>query len=235
MAARLQMHHQVETNEHVVLHDDAVVAHGAAVSGCLSCATLLPKSAGQSTLPGLTQGPQAQDAAFCRSSQHEVDNLEACLGDLSTTAASDHGGGRAGARSRNRLRRLHRPPSRELRGAGGGTRTPTGIAALRIFLPATAFTALVSRHGTGRRVCGLDYPFTMLRTKDNPPEVRCCPSSLYTFPSRRPGRGRLSGLGSGLPGTKVSPSLGSSAPGVSPGALKLHPKSVASTAFATPA
>ena len=30
-------------------------------------------------------------------------------------------------------------------------------------------------------VCGLDYPFTVPRKK---PRLRCCPSSLYTFPER---------------------------------------------------
>ncbi len=30
------------------------------------------------------------------------------------------------------------------------------------------------------RVCGLDYPFTVSR---NDPGLRCCPSSLYTFPA----------------------------------------------------
>jgi len=40
--------------------------------------------------------------------------------------------------------------------------------------------------------------------------VRCCPSSLYTFPK--------SGLGSGLP-VKVSPNLGSSTPTISRQAL----------------
>ena len=40
------------------------------------------------------------------------------------------------------------------------------------------------------------------------PKLRCCPSSLYTFPAR------LSGLGSGLP-LKVSPTLSSSASPVS--------------------
>ncbi len=29
-------------------------------------------------------------------------------------------------------------------------------------------------------VCGLDYPFTFLRKN---PKLRCCPSSLYTFPA----------------------------------------------------
>jgi len=43
----------------------------------------------------------------------------------------------------------------------GGPRTPTGIAALRIFIPATAFAALAFP-STWRRVCGLDYPFTVL-------------------------------------------------------------------------
>ena len=31
-----------------------------------------------------------------------------------------------------------------------------------------------------RQVCGLDYPFTLLR---NIRSFRCCPSSLYTFPA----------------------------------------------------
>jgi hypothetical protein len=59
-------------------------------------------------------------------------------------------------------------------------------------------------------------------------EGRCCPSSLYTFPVRAgPSvascRGPAHrGLGSGLPCDKVSPSLGSSASGVSPGALKSY-------------
>ena len=43
----------------------------------------------------------------------------------------------------------------------GGLRTPTGIAALRIFLPATAFAASPRAGGA---VCGLDYPFTVLRS-----------------------------------------------------------------------
>jgi hypothetical protein len=46
------------------------------------------------------------------------------------------------------------------------------------------------------------------------PELRCCPSSLYTFPA-----GCFSGLGSGLP-FKVSPNLSSSASPVSRRALK---------------
>src|SRR5436190_11329541 len=46
------------------------------------------------------------------------------------------------------------------------------------------------------------------------PELRCCPSSLYTFPVRA-----SSGLGSGLP-FEVSPNLSSSASPVSRRALK---------------
>src|SRR5437588_8530959 len=88
-----------------------------------------------------------------------------------------------------------------------------------------------------RRVCGLDYPFTVLWPGRRAPlEGRCCPSSLYTFPLKD-GRAWTThrGLGSGLPWNKVSPTLGSSASGVSPGALKSYLKSVASTGFATPA
>ena len=33
-----------------------------------------------------------------------------------------------------------------------------------------------------RSVCGLDYPFTLPRMA---PGLRCCPSSLYTFPNGR--------------------------------------------------
>ena len=33
---------------------------------------------------------------------------------------------------------------------------------------------------SSRQVCGLDYPFTLLRKN---PKLRCCPSSLYTFPA----------------------------------------------------
>src|SRR5271166_1549863 len=42
-------------------------------------------------------------------------------------------------------------------------------------------------------VCGLDYPFTVAAAKAF--RVRCCPSSLYTFPDRI----ACSGLGSGSP------------------------------------
>ena len=56
-------------------------------------------------------------------------------------------------------------------GAGGRNRTGTG-------LPPTDF---LTSYGFHRRpdlaVCGLDYPFTLARS-----HLRCCPSSLYTFP-----------------------------------------------------
>jgi hypothetical protein len=60
-------------------------------------------------------------------------------------------------------------------GAGGRTRTGTGLAALRIFLP-LRLSPPRPRAAARGRVRGLDYPFTVARTR-----VRCCPSSLYTF------------------------------------------------------
>ena len=71
------------------------------------------------------------------------------------------------------------------------------------------------------RVRGLDYPFTIPRER-----LRCCPSSLYTFPKR-------SGLGSGLP-VKVSPTLSSSTPPVSLTGTQFL-KSAVSADFTTPA
>jgi len=125
-------------------------------------------------------------------------------------------------------------------GAGGGTRTPTGIAALRIFLPATAFAALAPPVTRGR-VCGLDYPFTVLGRAGGPC-LRVGAARLVSTPSPSGPAQHCAvrglahrGLGSGLPLEKVSPSLGSSASGVSLGALKSCLKSVASTGFATPA
>ncbi len=65
-----------------------------------------------------------------------------------------------------------------------------------------------------RQVCGLDYPFTVPRKY---PGLRCCPSSLYTFPAGifRPGLAR--DCHPRLRGDKfeVSPNLGSSASPVS--------------------
>ena len=46
-------------------------------------------------------------------------------------------------------------------------------------MPATAFAALAVAPLAQRRVCGLDYPFTVSRA----PGIRCCPSSLYAFPA----------------------------------------------------
>jgi hypothetical protein len=64
-------------------------------------------------------------------------------------------------------------------GAGGGTRTLTG-------LPPTDFRTNYgfrrSRRSASaqRRICGLDYPFTVAFAKHGV-RLRCCPSSLYTF------------------------------------------------------
>lgn len=66
-------------------------------------------------------------------------------------------------------------------GAGGGTRTPTGIAALRIFIPATAFAALAPH--TDAEGASLWSGLSLHRAPAEP-EFRCCPSSLYTFPWR---------------------------------------------------
>jgi hypothetical protein len=68
-------------------------------------------------------------------------------------------------------------------GAGGGTRTPTGIAALRIFLPATAFAALALPHAGGFVVWTIPSPCSG-QARRALLEGRCCPSSLYTFPIR---------------------------------------------------
>jgi hypothetical protein len=76
-----------------------------------------------------------------------------------------------------------------------------------------------------RLVCGLDYPFTVAFTHCGV-RLRCCPSSLYTFPRSR--------AWLGIATLEVPPNLSSSASSVSQRALKLS-KSVASTSFATPA
>lgn len=102
-----------------------------------------------------------------------------------------------------------RSPCRQSRslmaGAGGGTRTPTGLAALRIFLPATAFAA--ARMG----VCGLDYPFTMPRDRG------VGAARLVSTPSRQP---VAWSAWLGIATLEVSPNLSSSASSVSGGALK---------------
>jgi hypothetical protein len=46
-------------------------------------------------------------------------------------------------------------------------------------MPTAAFAARTLRFSTLRPVCGLDYPFTIPRKVAG---LRCCPSSLYTFP-----------------------------------------------------
>jgi hypothetical protein len=74
-------------------------------------------------------------------------------------------------------------------GAGGRARTGTGLAALRIFLPTTAFAALAPRRlSANAQVRGLDYPFTLAFARERS-RVRCCPSSLYTFPRRLRAKG----------------------------------------------
>ena len=94
----------------------------------------------------------------------------------------------------------------------------------RDFLTSYGFRRLALARSRCRLVCGLDYTFTVARSR-----FRCCPSSLYTFaPVVRPVRLARDCL---LP---VSPNLSSSAPRVSRRALKLL-KSLASTNFATPA
>src|ERR1700686_917208 len=98
--------------------------------------------------------------------------------------------------------RLKRPGERVVRAEGV---EPSRAEAQRIFIPSTAFAARTRRfeaHASGLR-SGLS-----LHRPPKDPGLRCCPSSLYTFPERR------SGLGSGLP-FQVSPNLGSSASPVS--------------------
>src|SRR5262249_25497050 len=84
----------------------------------------------------------------------------------------------------------------------------------RIFVPSTAFAASPSAFAHWR-VRGLDYTFTVARAR-----LRCCPSSLYTFPLLR--------AWLGIARLKVPPNLSSSASPVSRRALKSF-KSVAST------
>ena len=67
-------------------------------------------------------------------------------------------------------------------------------------------------------VCGLDYPFTLLTEC---PELRCCPSSLYTFPA---------GVSPGLARDchfEVSPNLSSSTSPVSQASTQGFLKSAA--------
>lgn len=44
-----------------------------------------------------------------------------------------------------------------------GESNGTGLAALRIFMPAAAFAARTTARSRWRPVCGLDYPFTLSR------------------------------------------------------------------------
>jgi hypothetical protein len=71
-------------------------------------------------------------------------------------------------------------------------------------MPSTAFAARMPKASASGLRSGLS-----LHPPPEDPELRCCPSSLYTFPA-----GVSSGLGSGLP-FEVSPNLSSSTSPVS--------------------
>jgi len=121
-------------------------------------------------------------------------------------------------------------------GAGGGTRTPTGIAALRIFVPATAFTASSSWSGTGRGFVVWTIPSPC--SGRGRLRRRVGAARLVSTPSRR-GRpigwrplGAWLGIAMELRFPRVWAVLH---PGFPPEHSSLYPKSVASTGFATPA
>ena len=105
-------------------------------------------------------------------------------------------------------------------GAGGRNRTGTG-------LPPTDFLTSYGFHRRPvRDVCGLDYTFTLARSR-----LRCCPSSLYTFrpaPSRR-----TAWLGIAISGFPEFEQF--CIPGFPESTQKSLFKSVASTSSATPA
>ncbi len=85
----------------------------------------------------------------------------------------------------------------DLRGAGGRSSNRHGDCSPRDFLTSYGFRRLAGCSSARRRVCGLDYTFTLARSR-----LRRCPSSLYTFPCAF-----APGLGSGLPVTG-SPEFG---------------------------
>jgi hypothetical protein len=69
-------------------------------------------------------------------------------------------------------------------GAGGGSRTLTGRKALRIFIPTAAFAARARRRPAP--ACGLWSGLSLHLLpllSSAAPGLRCCPSSLYTFPA----------------------------------------------------
>src|SRR6266404_2522106 len=104
-----------------------------------------------------------------------------------------------------------------------GLEPPRTLRSNGFSYPATAFAAA---HRFRNGVWGLDYPFTVPGLA---PGVRCCPSSLYTFPAVS-GRAWL-----GIAMLQGSPNLSSSASPVSRRALKFALKSDASADSATPA
>jgi len=103
----------------------------------------------------------------------------------------------------------------------GGIEPPRAFAR-RIFLPSTVFTAAVSG------VCGLDYPFTLAM------RLRCCPSSLYTFPNGPAGRAWLGIAKQRFPHAKGFPEFEQFYFRSFPRSTQSF-KSVASTNSATPA
>lgn len=90
------------------------------------------------------------------------------------------------------------PGARDDDGAGGGSRTLTSLAALRIFLRTSAFAALAQvRLGRSR---GSWSGLYLRHTPESGPGLRRCPSSLYTFPvGRVPRRAWLGIAISGFP------------------------------------
>src|SRR6266849_4257915 len=85
-------------------------------------------------------------------------------------------------------------------------------------MPSTAFAARTWLLEGSRQVCGLDYPFTLLR------KIRSLGAArLVSTPSRLE---YMTGLGSGLP-FEVSPTLSSSASPVSQASTQVFLKSAA--------
>ncbi len=111
-------------------------------------------------------------------------------------------------------------------GAGGGTRTLTSDQAQRIFIPPTAFAAR-TRH-LGAHASGLWSGLSLHRLPENP-GLRCCPSSLYTFPAGGSLRAWLGIAISGFPEFEQFCIAGF------PDEHSSFLKSVASAGFATPA
>src|SRR5262249_49797317 len=129
MAARSQKRHQVETNEHVVLHDDdTVVGRGAAVSRCLA-RRLSPQIFRAADLPGTNAKPPATGCGLLPLVQaREVDNLETCLAMSTVLApAATPLGGRRVRKSAIETRRLPQSASRGCVVRAGGLEPPQAL------------------------------------------------------------------------------------------------------------